>query len=80
MVAGLLRMTALDLLESGYEVQVVADAVSSRTAENKQIGLDKMRHAGAVITSTETALFELMKIAEGAQFKQVSNLVKQRGP
>ena len=70
------HQTALDLLDAGYEVQVVADAVSSRTAENRHIGLEKMRDAGVVITSTETALFELLKVAEGPQFKQISMLVK----
>ncbi len=70
------HQTAMDLLEAGYEVQVIADAVSSRTAENRHIGLEKMRDAGVVITSTETALFELIKVAEGPQFKQISKLVK----
>lgn len=70
------QQTAVDLIGSGYAVQVVADAVSSRTLENKQIGLEKMRDASALITSTETALFELLKAAEGPQFKAVLNLVK----
>jgi nicotinamidase-related amidase len=47
--------TTIELLEAGYEVEVVADAVSSRTPENKKIGLDKMQRAGAGITGTETA-------------------------
>lgn len=68
--------TASDLLTSEYEVHVVADAVSSRSAENKQIGLQKMRDAGANITCVETALFELMRVAEGPQFKEILKLVK----
>jgi len=55
---------------------VVADACSSRTLQNKQIGLDKMRAAGAAITSVETALFELLKVAEGPLFKEFLNIVK----
>ena len=70
------HQTALDLLEAGYEVQVIADAVSSRTAENRHVGLEKMRDAGVVITSTETALFELMKVAEGPRSREISRLVK----
>jgi hypothetical protein len=66
----------MDLLSSGYEVQVVADAVSSRTAENNRIGLEKMRCEGASITSVETALFELLKVAEGPRFKELSKIVK----
>jgi nicotinamidase-related amidase len=68
--------TALELLAQGYRVEVVADACSSRTLSNKQIGLDKMRAAGAAVTSVETALFELLKVAEGPIFKQILNIVK----
>jgi len=68
--------TALDLINSDYEVHVLADAVSSRTLENKLIGLQKMEKAGAEITSVETALFELLKIAEGAEFKEIIKIVK----
>lgn len=68
--------TAVDLLEQGYEVQLVADAVSSRTPENRQLGLDRMKAAGASLTSTEMALFELLRVAEGPKFKAISKLVK----
>ncbi len=70
------HQTALQLIDAGYEVQVVADAVSSRTLANKKIGLNKMHAAGAVITSSETALYELLRAAEGPQFKAVLKLVK----
>jgi len=68
--------TAYDLLESDYEVHVVADAVSSRSVDNKRIGLDNLRDTGAVITCTETALFELLRVAEGPRFKEILKLVK----
>jgi nicotinamidase-related amidase len=68
--------TAIDLLESGHEVHVVADAVSSRTAANKDIGLAKIKDAGAAVTSVETALFELLKVAGGEKFKAIINIVK----
>jgi nicotinamidase-related amidase len=68
--------TALDLIDMGYDVQVVTDAVSSRIAENKQIGIDRMREAGATLTSTEMALFELLRVAEGEQFKAITKIVK----
>src|SRR4030042_1762402 len=54
-----LYQTTVDLAACGYDVHVVADAVSSRTAENRDIGLQKMKDAGASITSVETVLFEL---------------------
>lgn len=68
--------TARDLLAAGFEVEVVADCVSSRSAENRQIGLDKMRAAGAGITCVETALFELLRTAEAPKFKEVVKLLK----
>lgn len=68
--------TAADLLNLGYEVQVVTDAVSSRTAENRHIGLERIKDAGTALTSTETALFELLRVAEGAKFKELLKIVK----
>ena len=68
--------TTLELLAKGYHVEVVTDACSSRTPENKQIGLDKMRAAGAAVTSVETALFELLRVAEGPLFKEILKIVK----
>jgi nicotinamidase-related amidase len=68
--------TAHDLLDRGIEVHVARDAVSSRTAENRDVGLHKMERAGAVITSVETALFELVGAAGSDEFKAVQALVK----
>lgn len=68
--------TVADLLNLGYEVHVVADAVSSRTPENRKIGLEKCKELGATRTSVETALFEMLKIAEGNEFKQILKVVK----
>ena len=68
--------TTVDLLDMGYQVQIVTDAVSSRTPDNKLIGLERMKAAGAGVTSTETALFELLRIAEGDKFRAISKLVK----
>jgi nicotinamidase-related amidase len=68
--------TAADLVNLNYDVQVVADAVASRTLENKKIGLEKSKAAGAGITSTEIALFELVKIAKGDKFKEIIKIVK----
>jgi len=70
------NQTVLDLLAQGLEVQVARDAVSSRTAENRELGLAKMETAGAVITSVEMALFELLGGSDHPAFKQVQALVK----
>ncbi len=68
--------TAIGLLEAGRQVQVVADAVSSRTPENRDIGLSRMQSAGALLTSVEMALFELLGAAQGPQFKEILRIVK----
>jgi nicotinamidase-related amidase len=68
--------TAVDLIERDYEVDVIADAVSSRTPDNKQIGLNRIAAEGARLSSTEMALFEILRTADHPQFKQVAKLVK----
>lgn len=68
--------SCLDLLDAGFRVFVVADAISSRTPENRQVALDRMRAAGAVIASTEMVLFELLERAGTDEFKQILPLVK----
>jgi len=68
--------TAVDLVDLGYEVQVVTDAVSSRNVGNKEIGLQRMRDFGVSLTSVETALFELLKVAEGEKFREILKIVK----
>lgn len=68
--------TTMDLIAMHYEVQVVADAVSSRTEENKRIALTRIRDLGAGLTTTETALFELLKVAEGPRFRKLLEIVK----
>ena len=69
-------LTASDLLAQGYQVEVIADAVASRSAENKQVGLDKMAALQAGISCTETALFELLGRAEGQRFKEIIKLLR----
>jgi nicotinamidase-related amidase len=68
--------TTMDLIGQGYEVELICDAVSSRTAENKQAAMTKMTAAGARLTTTEMALFELLKTADHPQFKQIAKLIK----
>ncbi len=68
--------TAHDLLDRDVEVHVARDAVTSRTDENRELGLHKMEGSGAVVTSVETALFELVGAAGTDEFKQVQRLIK----
>jgi nicotinamidase-related amidase len=68
--------TVADLLANGYEVTIVADAVSSRTIENKEIALRRMMSDGARLSSTEMALFELTVASATDEFRAISKLVK----
>ena len=68
--------TAHGLLDRGVEVHVARDAVSSRTEDNRELGLHKMESSGAVLSSVETALFELCGAAGSDEFKQIQRLVK----
>jgi hypothetical protein len=68
--------TGYELLNQGYQVQVAADCVSSRTKENKEIGLQRLVQSGGQLTSVEMILFELMQEARGEEFKQIVKLIK----
>lgn len=68
--------TSAELREAGYEVQIVEDAVSSRTLMNKQIGLEKMKSLGVLGTSVEMALYELLETAGTEEFKQILKVIK----
>lgn len=68
--------TALDALAQGYEVHIVADAVSSRKIFDKTIALERIKQAGGYIVTTEMILFGLMDFAGTEEFKQISRLIK----
>jgi len=69
-------LTALDLLGRGLRVSVVADAVCSRRPANLEIGLDQARQAGAVVTATETVVFQLLGGADSDAFRELSKLLR----
>ena len=68
--------TCIELLNGAFSVHLVRDAVCSRTKENWLVGVGMMRDAGAVISSTETLLFQLLGEAGTEEFKAISRLVK----
>ncbi len=74
------NQTVLELVDRGVEVHVVADAVGSRSAANRELGLAKAERAGAWVTSVETALFELLGEAGTDRFKNVQRLVLELAP
>lgn len=68
--------TVRDLIDDGYQVFIVKDAVASRTKSNFLNGLDLMESMGAVITNTETAVFDLLKVSGTPEFKRMSKMIK----
>src|SRR6185295_2288401 len=72
------QQTVLDLLSSGFQVFVPADAVSSRGELDWKIALDRMAGNGATIVTTESVLFEWCEVSGTPEFKQISQLIKER--
>jgi nicotinamidase-related amidase len=68
--------TCIGLLKSGFHVHIVKDAMCSRTKENWKTACEYMRDAGAVITCTETVLFQLLKTAGTEEFRTISKRIK----
>lgn len=68
--------TCLDLIQAGFQVHLVVDAVSSRTAANRQTGIELMRQAGVLVSSTETVIFQWACRANTELFRQVLPIVK----
>ena len=72
------QQTVLEMLEAGFEVYLITDCVGSRFDRDKEIAFDRMRQAGAILTSAEAALFEMTVRGGSDVFKAISKLVKNR--
>jgi len=70
--------TVLGLLEDGYNVHLVRDALTSRNKTDYLAGVDNAEQAGAVVTTAEMALFQMLQKSTHEQFRAVSKLVKER--
>ena len=68
--------TVLDLIDAGYAPVIVEDCVGSRSENDKNIALNRIRGSGGCITTVESLLFEVMGTAKHPQFKEVTKLVK----
>jgi nicotinamidase-related amidase len=75
-----IQQTALDLLAAGFDVWLAVDACGSRLPEDHRIALRRMEAAGATLTTTESALFEWCETSEAAEFKRISDLVREEMP
>jgi len=72
--------TTLDLLENGYDVHIIADGVSSQRVGDRKMAFERMRQSGAFITTSESAIFELMRTAKHENFKAISSIFKETRP
>ena len=70
------QQTVLDLIANEFQVDVSADAISSRKEIDYEIALNRMRNHGAEITTTESILFELLEVCGTPEFKEISKIVK----
>lgn len=68
--------TVIDLLENGYRPVLIEDCVSSRNLNDKNIAVERMRQEGAVISTCESILFELLEVSGTETFKEISKIVK----
>lgn len=70
------NQTTHDLLANGYQVHLLTDCITARTQNNKKVGMEKMVRSGAILSSIEMALFELMRDAKHEQFRAIQKLIK----
>ena len=70
-----IQQTVLDCLQKGFEVILVSDAMSSRNRVDHEIALQRMIHRGAILTTTESIIFELCKTADRKEFREIRNII-----
>ena len=71
-----IQQSVLEFLKKGYEVSVISDAMGSRNNLDHEISLQRMLHKGAIITTTESIIFEICKTSDRQEFKEISNIIK----
>jgi len=70
-----IQQTVLDCVKKGFEVIIVSDAMSSRNRVDHEIALKRMVQQGAILTTTESIIFELCKTADRKEFKEIRNII-----
>ena len=70
-----IQQTVLDCLKKGYEVIIISDAMSSRDGKDHEVALNRMIQSGAILTTTESIIFELCKTADRKEFKEIRNII-----
>ncbi len=70
-----IQQTVLDCLQIGFEVILISDAMGSRNKIDHEIALQRMTQSGAILTTTESIIFELCKTADRKEFKEIRNII-----
>jgi len=70
-----IQQTVLDCLQKGFEVILISDAMGSRNKVDHEIALQRMNQSGAILTTTESIIFELCKTADREEFKEIRNII-----
>ena len=70
-----IQQTVLDCLQTGFEVILISDAMGSRNRVDHEIALQRMTKSGAILTTTESIIFELCKTADRKEFKEIRNII-----
>ena len=70
-----IQQTVLDCLQKGFEVILISDAMGSRNRVDHEIALQRMTQSGAILTTTESIIFELCKTADREEFKEIRNII-----
>ena len=70
-----IQQTVLDCLQKGFEVILISDAMSSRNRLDHEIALQRMIQKGAILSTTESIIFELCKTADRKEFKEIRNII-----
>ena len=71
-----IQQSVLEFLKKGYEVLIISDAMGSRNNSDHEIALQRMLHKGAIITTTESIIFEICKTSDRKEFKEIRNIIK----
>ena len=71
-----IQQSVLEFLQKGYEVLVICDAMGSRNNLDHEISLQRMLNKGAIITTTESIIFEICKTSDRKEFREIRNIIK----
>ena len=70
-----IQQTVLDCLQKGFKVTLISDSMGSRNRVDHEIALKRMTQSGAILTTTESIIFELCKTADREEFKEIRNII-----